>query len=220
MIGIVGAAALAGLLGSPHCVGMCGGFAGACARPAGHAASYHLGRLLTYGTLGASAGTLGALLPVPGEVLTVLSGLLLVVFAGALAGVIPSPAPRLPGVTAWASAALRRGGRLGSLGLGAATALLPCGLVYAALGVSLAAASPAWSAAAMVAFGLGTIPLLAGASVGLRRLVAQRPWARRALAAGVLAAGAWSLVVRGPVTAEAHVPQADAHGQEAPPACH
>src|SRR5690606_7731256 len=46
-------AGLAGLVGSPHCVGMCGGFATACATPTRHAVAWHAGRLVTYGVLGA-----------------------------------------------------------------------------------------------------------------------------------------------------------------------
>ena len=33
MLSSIGAALVAGLVGSPHCAGMCGGFATACSRP-------------------------------------------------------------------------------------------------------------------------------------------------------------------------------------------
>lgn len=66
---------VASLLGSLHCVGMCGGlvsfYAGGDAAPRGarwaaHAA-YHLTRLAAYAALGASAGQLGAVLDLAGH---------------------------------------------------------------------------------------------------------------------------------------------------------
>lgn len=67
--------AVASLLGSLHCVGMCGGLvsfyaggntAGPAARWRMHAA-YHLTRLMAYAALGASAGQLGAVLDLAGR---------------------------------------------------------------------------------------------------------------------------------------------------------
>src|SRR6185295_3680515 len=62
----------ASLLGSLHCVGMCGAFLAIAvgdgnSSPGRHArlqAAYHLGRLMTYVTLGAAAGMAGKLLDV------------------------------------------------------------------------------------------------------------------------------------------------------------
>lgn len=189
-------AALAGLLGSPHCVGMCGGFAAACAHPAGHAAAWHAGRLLTYATLGALAGAFGAILPLHGWAIDVFALSLTLVFALSLGGWLPALSPKVPGLQAFAASALRRGGTVGALGLGAATGLLPCGLVYTALSVPVASQDPAIGAASMVAFGLGTVPVLAASTFGLRQLVSQRPWARQVLALAVLAAGLGSVVSR------------------------
>ena len=59
------AAFVAGLLGSVHCVGMCGAFASSCARTRGGLAAWHLGRVGTYALLGALAGSVGRLLPDP-----------------------------------------------------------------------------------------------------------------------------------------------------------
>lgn len=196
MDGLVLGAFVAGLVGSPHCVGMCGAFASACARPASHGAAYHLGRLTTYAALGATVGALGARLPGPGWIPTLLAGGLTLWFALSLAGLAPSWAPTLPGLQKAASSALSKGGALGAYGLGATTALLPCGLVWAALGMPLGVGTALGGATTMIAFGLGTVPLLAAASVGLRRLVAGRPWARRALAALVLLASWGTLAMR------------------------
>ena len=77
----VAAAFLAGLVGSPHCVGMCGGFAAAVGRSSSRRAGgrparllpvlnaragvllWHLGRLTTYATLGALAAGAGERCP-------------------------------------------------------------------------------------------------------------------------------------------------------------
>lgn len=202
MLPLLIGALLAGLAGSPHCVAMCGGFASSCATSAPGAGAWHVGRLATYAVLGAVAGAFGAALPGPGWVLTVVAAGLTLWFALALAGAVPSFAPRLPGVSRLATAAVERGGLLGRASLGAASALLPCGLLYTALSVPVASASPVTGALAMVGFGLGTVPLIAAATLGLRRVVATRPWARRALAVAVLAAGWWSVGVRHLAAAE------------------
>ena len=51
-------AAIASLVGTPHCLGMCGGFAAASAGSPAHLAAWHAGRLSTYAALGAVAGFL------------------------------------------------------------------------------------------------------------------------------------------------------------------
>lgn len=213
VLSLIGAG-IAGLSGSPHCVGMCGGFATAAARDPRHAVGYHGGRLITYATLGAIAGTFGAILPGPAWVPTVIAVVLMVWFSARLAGIAPEV--HLP----WAGALGAVGRRLvgasglrGAVGLGLATALLPCGLVYAALAFPVAVAHPGWGAASMVAFGLGTTPLLAAASVGAQRLLAGSPWRRRALAALVLASGLWVTGQRASISA---APVVDG----APPSCH
>lgn len=193
---LLAATFLAGLAGSPHCAGMCGPFAASCAKSVQHALAYHAGRLFTYGALGAAAGLLGSTLPLPTTALAWLAALLTVVFAASLAGLIHLPAIPVPGVSRLASAALRRTDAPGALVLGATSALLPCGLVYTALAVPIVLEDPALGAAAMVAFGAGTTPLLAASSLGLRRLASHRPWTRRVLAAVVLASGLYTVAMR------------------------
>jgi hypothetical protein len=90
-------ATIAGLMGAPHCMGMCGGFAAAMRRPAEQAA-WQAGRLTTYAALGATVGALGGALPAPGWVLDVLAILFLLFFCAQLAGLIrplEGRAPRL-----------------------------------------------------------------------------------------------------------------------------
>ncbi|MCB9758506.1 MAG: sulfite exporter TauE/SafE family protein [Alphaproteobacteria bacterium] len=208
---LISGALLAGLVGTPHCLGMCGGFAVASADRPLHGVAWHLGRLFTYGALGAAAGALGGSVPGPGWLGTALAAGLLVWFSGRLAGLLP--APRLPvnGLVAAAGRSLRAAGVQARFVFGLLNGLLPCGLVYAALALPVASGDPLTGALAMLAFGLGTLPGLSAAMLGLRRLTAQRPWSRRLLAVGVLGFGLAALAVRAPA------PDAAA---DAPPACH
>jgi len=205
---LVPALLLAGLSGSVvHCTAMCGPFvlgqaADRMARlPAGRLCEaarlrsglllpYHAGRIATYAALGAAAGLLGsarmpAALP---AVLMTLAGLAFLGLAVGraqprlLAGVMPA----LAGGPAFSSLAGPIA-RFGGLPLGLALGFLPCGMVYAALAAS-AAAGPLLGAAAMLAFGLGTVPALM--AVGVLGHAAARRWqgATRAAAPWLLGA--------------------------------
>jgi len=197
LIEILGAAALLGLLGSPHCVGMCGPFALACGGRFTHAASWQLGKLTTYVVLGTLAGWAGSAVPGPTWFAQVLSAILVVWFAGALAGLLPEPTLALPGIASVARTAALRDDLASRLAFGAANGLLPCGLVYAALGLVIAAGDPLTGALAMLAFGLATAPLVTTFALGARKLSAERPWARRVLALLVLGLGLWVIIRRG-----------------------
>jgi len=197
MIPAISAAALAGLVGSPHCIGMCGTFALACGGRASHTFAWHAGKTSTYALLGALAGAAGHSIPGPTWIATAVSTVLVVWFAAGLAGVVPEPAVRIPGLARLASRAAARGDLASRFLFGAATGLLPCGLVYATLGIAVASGDPLTGAAAMATFGLATVPALATFGLGVRRLaVNQRPWTRRALALLVLVAGLWVVFQR------------------------
>lgn len=192
----VGGAALAGAAGSPHCVGMCGGFAVATGTSVGGAVAWSAGRLTTYAVLGAIAGTVGALVPGPGWVGTALAGAMLVWFALRLAGAGPVTTPSVPGLTKLAGRLLVRDGVAGRFAFGAVNGLLPCGLVYAALAFPVAVGDPVGGALTMTAFGLATIPALGIAVAGLRKLAGASLGARRAVALVVLVTGLGSLALR------------------------
>jgi uncharacterized protein len=196
MTPILGAAFAAGLLGSPHCIGMCGGFASACGRPGGSLALWHAGRLSTYMALGALAGGFGAVLPGPAWLPAAISATLLTWFALSLAGVVPEPAPRARWVGRIGGRLLGRQGHAWRFAFGLVNGLLPCGMVYAALSISIATAHPGVGALAMLAFGLGTAPALTLFPGLVRRLAARSLWHRRAVAALVLAAGLGSIAAR------------------------
>lgn len=222
MIAVVGGAFAAGLLGSPHCVGMCGAFATASSDRLTEGVAWQLGRLGAYVALGGLAGAAGAALPVPGPVAAVLAAVLLGWFSLRLAGVAPPLPVRLAYPTRVASALLARRGILARVGFGALTAFLPCGLLWSALAVSAASgaadsAGALWGALSMAAFWLGTVPALAVASRGLRFLAAARPWTRMALAGAVFAAGLWSIGARAGADVVASV---GARSGDAAPHCH
>lgn len=190
------AAALAGLVGSPHCIGMCGSFALACGGKVSHTLAWNLGRTLTYASLGALAGFAGESVPGPTWVATAVSASLVVWFAASLAGLAPDPTLRIPGITKLATRAATRGDVPSRFVFGMANGLLPCGLVYATLGIAVASGDPLTGALAMAVFGLGTTPALAVVALGVRRLAADRLWMRRSVAVLVLIAGLWVVFQR------------------------
>ncbi|GAB2949938.1 sulfite exporter TauE/SafE family protein [Hymenobacter coalescens] len=169
-----------GLLGSFHCVGMCGAIALAlpgAGQPRRRYVSgrvlYNLGRVTTYTTLGALAGLLGQSLRLAGwqQGLSVTSGLLILLLVA-----VPE---RYTGRAAAAVGLDRALFRLkqalayffqrpapGALYMsGVLNGLLPCGLVYLALAGALSAPGVGGAAAYMALFGLGTLPLMLALSL-------------------------------------------------------
>ncbi len=208
MLSLLTGAVLSGLAGAPHCTAMCGGFAVAASARRGEGVAWHAGRLTTYALLGAIAGAAGGRIAGPGLPGQLIVGALLVVFCGHLAGLIHLPSLLPARLVQLASRLLARPGLLPRLGFGILTGLLPCGLVYAAVGLALVSGGALSVAGIMLAFGLTTIPALAVASVGMRRLLVRFPRIRPVMAAGVLLMGLSALHARAPVAAEK------------PPSCH
>lgn len=208
------AALIAGLVGSPHCMGMCGAFATASSGSVRQLGSYHLGRLSTYAGLGGAAGALGSALPGPGWVPSVAATVLLVWFSARLAGLLPESHFGSALLTRLSSRFASGDATSSRVIFGALTGLLPCGLTWTALAIPVAMGSALHGALAMVVFGLGTVPLLSAAGYGLRRLTARSLWARRGLAAVVLASGLWSLVLRAPINQTGDEPSCCASGEE------
>jgi sulfite exporter TauE/SafE len=189
----VAASAAAGLLSSfGHCLGMCGPLVaslGLGARPgqgalraAGGQLPYHLGRVTTYGLLGALMGATGAFVNVAGrlaglaEVMAVVAGLLMVLLGLGAAGVSPA-LRRLEARASGRVLALVRplldGGPSRLYPLGLALGLLPCGVSWTVFLGAAASGGPVAGLLMALAFGLGTAPglLLAGA---LGALLGQR----------------------------------------------
>lgn len=193
MLGVISAAFLAGLLGSLHCIGMCGGFAASCVRTPAGLPAWHLGRIATYATLGALAGALGQLLPGPAWIPAALASTLLVWFALALAGLVPEPRLVPPGLTSAGQRAIQSAAPGAQLVFGVVNGFLPCGLVYSALTIPVAVADPLRGALAMAAFGVGTVPALSFAALGVRRLLMTSLWRRRTFALLILTTGLWTI---------------------------
>jgi sulfite exporter TauE/SafE len=187
------AAFLAGLLGSLHCVGMCGAFAASCTRAAAGLPAWHAGRIATYALLGALAGSVGHLLPGPAWLPAALAAILLTWFALGLAGLVPEPRLVPPGLAAAGARAASSTTPSAQFLFGVVNGFLPCGLVYSALGLPVALAHPLPGALAMIAFGAGTVPALSLAAFGLRRLALSSMGRRRVFALLVFIIGLWAI---------------------------
>ncbi len=207
-----------GLLGSTHCIGMCGGIVGAlnAGLPQTHRQSrgmqtvyhitYNAGRILSYSVAGAIAGLIGAqstrlaldvVLPA-GELI---GGLFLIALGLYLAGWNRAIAwIENLGQYIWkyiqplGKRFLPVKSPLHAFGLGLVWGWLPCGLVYSVLALSMLSASPAQGALLMLGFGLGTLPMLLAmgrASEFLRRLV-RKPVIRKLAGVAVIGLGVYT----------------------------
>jgi len=176
-----------GFMGSLHCIGMCGGLVTAVSMSQTSIwwtglFIYQLGRISTYALLGLLVGFTGSSLSTFGgdllqRILAISAGTLMIIFALNLAGWLPDPLRRL---STWASrksglaGLARRASEHGRAGnwytLGLANGLLPCGLVYAALSLALAAGDAQTGTLMMTAFGLGTIPAMMFVPTALHRM--------------------------------------------------
>lgn len=209
-----------GLASSLHCAGMCGPIA--CAMlmatpgqdrdPLVSLMTAQAGRILGYAGLGAAFGIFGAGLygvanfQLAHSVLQWSAGLTIIWFGLAIAGLVPAMAgldrlfaPLAATLGRWRALGLGHGyGGLGVAGL--VWGLTPCAMVYAALFNSLLAGSVAAGTALMLGFGLGTLPSVTLAGMGLFRMgrltatASGRLWA----GFGLVAAGALGLLLTAP----------------------
>ena len=203
----IGAAFVIGLLSSLHCIGMCGPLVslGCKSVPARRMAFgpllFAVGKFGSYSVLGLIAGFFGATLSGGGSLgratayISLGGGILmLLVIAVSRLNISVLGTARLSAAMAKFSL---RSGNLAPLFLGIGAALLPCGLLYAMVARSAAAAEPLSSMALMQAFGLGTSPALVGLGTLLRAIPPK--WSRFGALAGeiVLALTAVILIWRG-----------------------
>jgi uncharacterized protein len=204
---------LAGLLGSGHCLTMCGGIAAALgtggARRPWQPLLYQLGRLGGYAIAGGTAGALGAaagfafalsrwseLLRLATAAVVTVIGLDIACGSGTLVRWLRSPEQL--GALVWrrfasgARARLPASPVLRALALGLLWGWLPCGLVYSVLLAAAVAGSAGRGSATMVAFGLGTLPAMSGLSYLGRRLPHRDGTLARLLGAALVACGLWT----------------------------
>lgn len=202
------AALLLGLFGSTHCLGMCGGIAGAFAFALGPhcpAARRHAllllasaGRIASYAAMGA---LLGAILPADHGWLRILAGALLLLMGLSLAGRnLLAPLERA-GQRLWRRTGepllrrIRFDSVPGALACGIAWGWLPCGLVYSTLAWAGSSGSATQAAGLMALFGIGTTPLVLAGGMLAARLSALLGRRGLRLLAGlcVCAFGIWTL---------------------------
>ncbi len=168
-------ALMIGLVGSLHCIGMCGPIA--ISLPLGRKGwwhrtlgglTYNFGRILTYGLLGAVFGLLGRGIEMAGlqqwasiliGVAMILSVLFPALFKGKVkleqflfgyAGKMIGKFRKLFAIQSFPSLFL----------IGLLNGLLPCGLVYVAVAGALNTNSVAGGIGFMIVFGLGTLPVM------------------------------------------------------------
>lgn len=164
-----------GLFGSLHCVGMCGPLAFAIPnvgngkwRLVSDKFLYQLGRAFSYAILGLLIGFLGKSLWVAGfqQSLSVICGLFIVAYS--IFRLVPSRRKlntSFPFINKWISNAIQK--RYGHFVVGMLNGILPCAFVYVALATALNTNSAFQSALFMFFFGLGTLPLMFAAAVGI-----------------------------------------------------
>jgi sulfite exporter TauE/SafE len=177
--------AAASLLGSIHCAGMCGGFVaialdGATGRTRWISQlTYNAGRLVSYATLGALAGSIGHALDLAGSaagigrVAAVVCGSIMIVWG--LSALLETQGVRvlrgrltLPArLTRFLASFRQLPSSWRGLALGLSTTLLPCGWLYAFAVTAAGTGSTAKGALLMTAFWAGNLPMLLGLGVAL-----------------------------------------------------
>ncbi len=178
MIELLLASFAIGFLGSLHCVGMCGGLVTAMSMTREKTwwpgiIVYQFGRITTYTALGLVAGLIGSLFTQDGwlsdaqNIISITAGLLIITLALHIAGWLPDPFARLSsriskatGLNCAINAAATQDNTGPWYFVGLLNGLLPCGLVYAGIGLSLTAHASWQGAAAMFSFGMGTVPAM------------------------------------------------------------
>jgi len=205
-------ALLVGLLGSIHCLGMCGPLAlalpvrkGSCRQALSGRLLYNAGRILTYSLMGWVMGSLGwgVAFSTSQQSLSIAMGTLLILLWWMPARITSRISPQ----SALARLTSRIRGRFSYLLqsrsyqalflLGLLNGLLPCGLVYVALAGAVVTGSALQGMAYMALFGLGTLPMMLAVSLASQWIsAARRAWLIRFTPAFTLLV-AFLLIIRG-----------------------
>lgn len=174
MTAIIAAGLGMGIVGSFHCVGMCGPIALALPihsfriwKKYAALLLYNLGRALTYSTLGLLLGLIGQSFFIGGfqQALSIIAGVLTLLFIVGHYSSLRFKGPKV--ITKFLNSLNSKLGRLFSkktftsfFGIGLLNGLLPCGLIYMAFVGALATGNYYSGALFMFAFGLGTLPAM------------------------------------------------------------
>lgn len=174
MVQLITAAMAMGMLGSFHCVGMCGPLAlslplssnSLWAKFSG-AFLYNAGRIVTYAAFGTVFGLIGSSVAMFGyqQWLSVIMGIAIIVFV-----VLPKRITAFKSDNVVLAFFEKLRGGLGKLffkktasslfAIGLLNGLLPCGLVYMAAAGAVATGDTRNSVLFMVFFGMGTLPVM------------------------------------------------------------
>ncbi len=206
-----------GILGSGHCLGMCGGIttmltsALAPKRSSQHyilSLMYHIGRITSYSLIGAIVGYSGSIaaknigLPLTGmrviaAIFLILLGLYLGQWLMILSKVEALGKKLWQFISPLSKKLIPVNSPQKALGLGLLWGWLPCGLVYSTLTWSMASGSLVQGSLIMTFFGLGTLPALLSVSLGIISLktLFSHPRFRQTLAVAVIIYGIYSLVI-------------------------
>ncbi|EKN47731.1 MULTISPECIES: sulfite exporter TauE/SafE family protein [Pseudomonas syringae group] len=213
LIPLLFSALVLGLLGGGHCLGMCGGLMGALtlaipreqrARRMQLLMAYNLGRIVSYAIAGFFSGVVGwAVANSPGATTLRVSAALLLIAMGLYLAGWWSGLTRIErlGRGLWrylqpfATRLLPISSIPRALLLGALWGWLPCGLVYSTLLWAASQGNAIDSALLMLAFGLGTWPVLLATGLAAERTTAllRRRSVRTAGGMLVILFGLWTL---------------------------
>lgn len=169
-----------GLVGSLHCAGMCGPLALALPAVGNTRNSFVVGRLVnnsgrlfSYSLIGALFGLAGTAFSLAGfqQSVSIAAGTVILIALFAAHGHFGTVAFRLVGRLKKLFGKLLQKKSYSSLfALGAINGLLPCGLVYVAAIAAAASTSFLHAILYMLAFGLGTLPMMLGIGLGSQTL--------------------------------------------------
>ena len=173
---------LMGLLGSVHCIGMCGPLV--LALPTAQKTNlekwgvlflYHFGKISSYSMLGVLFGLFGSQLPLFGvqENISIFIGILMLIYVGYV--FVLKPKQKLgflqfnllySSITKQLGMLFKLNNKLAFYLIGFLNGLLPCGMVYLALTSALATQNVFYGGWLMAFFGLGTVPALMMVALG------------------------------------------------------
>jgi len=209
---VLSTAFLAGLLGSGHCFGMCGGIAaglGAMAKGRAiiPALQFNFARLFSYAVLGLVAATVlsgvSGLMPIARWLRLLTALMILLIGLKFLFNFRGVEFIEKGGAGLWKKImpfAMKAGNRQDGLGrvlLGVCWGFIPCGLVYTVLMTAASTANALGGATTMLAFGLGTLPSMLGLTAAAPALSAflEDRTVRRVIGFALVILAIWTVVM-------------------------
>jgi sulfite exporter TauE/SafE len=218
---LLGTVFIASLLGSLHCVGMCGPFAllaGADSEKRKSAAlptiAYSGGRLVTYSIVGLIFGSLGLALNLGTsfadwqQTATYVAGGLMIAVGLITMARLYGFRIKLPKLFSPVQIVLKNGFAKAkampplrrAFVIGALTTLMPCGWLYTFAITAAGTGSPFWGMVVMIVFWTGTIPIMSALMLGFNRISTSIQKRLPVLMATlVIAIGLFTIAYRAPV---------------------